>query len=60
VVSKLAGVMEKVMKDPGVVTAVENSGMVVDYHPPQATQKMLDSERELVRKVVQQLGLAKK
>ena len=60
VVDKLAGAMEKAMKDPGVMSAVENAGMVVDFHPPRATQKMLASERELVRKVVQHLDLGKK
>ena len=60
VVNKLAGAMERAMKDPSVISAVENSGMVVDYHASLATQRMLESERELVKKVVQKLNIGKK
>ena len=60
IVDKLAGALEKAMRDPSIVAAVEKSGMVVDYHAPQATQKMLDGEAELVRNVVQKLNLGKK
>ncbi len=59
VVDKLAGALDKTMKDPGVVAAVENAGMVVDFQGPAATQKMLASERDLVRKVVKQLNIGK-
>jgi len=60
VVDKLAGALEKIMTDPSVMSLVENSGMVVDYHGPQATQKMLESEAELVKKVAQKLNMGKK
>ncbi len=59
VVNKLAGALEKILKDPGVVSAVEKAGMVVDYYGPEATQKMLASELDLVKKVVQKLNIGK-
>ena len=60
VVDKLGGALEKVMKDPGVVSSVEKAGMTVDYNGPEATQKMLESEGDLVKRVVQKLNLGKK
>ena len=59
-IGKLAGAMERTMKDAGVAAAVERAGMVVDYHGPAAAQKMVDDERELVNKGVQKLGLGSK
>jgi hypothetical protein len=52
--------MEKTMKDPQVVAAVEKAGMVVDYHGPGETQRMLEKESEVVRNAAQKLGLGKK
>ena len=60
VVDRLASALEKTMKDPSVTSLVGNTGMTVDYHGPEATQKMLESERELVEKVAQKLNLGKK
>ena len=60
VVDKLAGALEKTMKDPSVTSAVENTGMAVDYHGPEATQKMLETERDVVKNVVLKLNIGKK
>ena len=59
IVEKLAAAMEKTMKDPQVIVAVEKAGMVVDYHGPAATQRMLEKEHDLVRNAAQKLGLVK-
>ena len=60
VVETLGRAMEKTMKDPQVVAAVEKAGMVVDYHGPAATHRMLEKESEVVRITAQKLGLGKK
>jgi tripartite-type tricarboxylate transporter receptor subunit TctC len=60
VVDKLSLALEKTMKDPAVVGAVEKAGMSVDYNGPEETRSMLEKEHEVVRKVVQKLGLGKK
>ena len=60
VVETLARAMEKTMKDPQVVAAVEKAGMVVDYHGPAATQRMLVKEYDLVNSAARKLGLGKK
>jgi tripartite-type tricarboxylate transporter receptor subunit TctC len=60
VVDALARAMEKTMKDPRVVAAVEKAGMVVDYHGPAATQRMLENEYGVVRAAAQKLELGKK
>jgi tripartite-type tricarboxylate transporter receptor subunit TctC len=60
VIDKLAGALEKTMKEPSVVSAVEKAGMVVDYHDPAATAKLIESEYEAVRKVATKLGIGKK
>jgi tripartite-type tricarboxylate transporter receptor subunit TctC len=59
-VDTLARAMEKTMKDPQVVAAVEKAGMVVDHHGPAATQRMLEKESAVVRTTAQKLGLGKK
>lgn len=60
VVEKLSRALEKTMKEPSVVAAVEKAGMVVDYRDPAATAKLVESEHEAVKKVVARLGIGKK
>jgi tripartite-type tricarboxylate transporter receptor subunit TctC len=60
VVERLARALEKTMKEPSVVAAVEKSGMVVDYRDPAATAKLVEAEHEAVKKVVARLGIGKK
>ena len=60
VVAKLAQALEKTMKEPSVVAAVEKAGMVVDYRGPTATAKLVETEHEAVKKVVAKLGIGKK
>jgi tripartite-type tricarboxylate transporter receptor subunit TctC len=60
VVSRLSQALERTMKDPAVVTAVEKAGMVVDFRDPAATAKLVESEHEAVKKVVSRLGIGQK
>ena len=60
IVDKLAQALEQTMKEPSVVTAVEKAGMVVDYHGPAATAKLVETEYEAVKKVATRLGIGKK
>lgn len=60
VIDRLSRALEKTMKDPAVVTAVEKAGMSVDYQGPEETRKMTEKEHEVVAKVAQKLGLGKK
>lgn len=59
VVDKLAQALEKTMKEPSVVAAVEKAGMVVDYRDAAATGKLLETEHEAVKKVVARQGIGK-
>jgi len=60
IVDTLGRAMEKTMKDPQVVAAVEKAGMAVDFHGPAATQRMVEKESEVVRNAAQKMGLGKK
>ena len=44
-------------KDPAAIAAMEKAGMQMEYHSPEETQKMLESETATVRKVAARLGL---
>lgn len=59
-VGKLARALDRTMKDPGVIAAVEKAGMLIDHRNPEATWKLVESEHEAVKKVVQRLGMVKK
>lgn len=60
IVDRLSRALEKTMKEPSVVAAIEKSGMVVDYRNPPATAKLVETEHEAVKKVVAKLGIGKK
>ncbi len=59
VVERLAQALEKTMKDPAVVSAIEKAGLVVEYHGPQDTLKLIQRENEIVTRLAKQLGLGK-
>ena len=59
VVDRLSAAMEKVMKDPQIVSQVEKAGLFVDYRNTEATNKLLDQEYAAVEKVVKKIGLGK-
>ena len=59
VVDRLAQALEKTMKDPAVIAAIEKAGLVVEQHGPEATLKLIQRENEIVTRVAKQLGLGK-
>ncbi len=58
-VSKLAGAMEKVMKDPTVIKQLEKAGLIVDYLDSKDTAKLLELEYARIGKVVKKTGIGK-
>ena len=59
IVGRLAQALEKTMKDPAVIAAIEKAGLVVEQHGPEATLKLIQRENEIVTRVAKQLGLGK-
>ena len=59
IVERLAQALEKTMKDPAVVSAIERAGLVVEYHGPEDTLKLIQRENEIVTRLAKQLGLGK-
>ena len=59
IVDRLAQALEKTMKDPAVVSAIEKAGLQVEYNDPAATLKLVEHENEVVRSAARKLGLAK-
>ena len=59
VVDRLAQALEKTMKDPAVVAAIEKAGLQVEHRDPATTQKLVERENEIVRTVARKLGLGK-
>jgi tripartite-type tricarboxylate transporter receptor subunit TctC len=59
VMERLAQALEKTMKDPSVVSAIEKAGLQVEYHDPAATLKLVERENEIVRTAAKKLGLTK-
>ncbi len=59
IVDRLAQALEKTMKDPAVIAAIEKAGLVVEQHGPEATLKLIQRENEIVTRVAKQLGLGK-
>jgi tripartite-type tricarboxylate transporter receptor subunit TctC len=59
VLDRLVQALDKTMKDPAVVAAIEKAGLQVEYNDPAATLKLVERENEVVRTVVKKLGLGK-
>jgi tripartite-type tricarboxylate transporter receptor subunit TctC len=59
VIDRLSQALDKTMKDPAVVAAIEKAGLQVEYNDPAATLKLVDRENEIVRTVARKLGLGK-
>ena len=59
VMDRLAQALEKTMKDPAVVSAIEKGGLQVEHNDPAATLKLVERENEVVRAAARKLGLAK-
>ena len=59
VIDRLVQALDKTMKDPAVVAAIEKAGLQVEYNDPAATLKLVDRENEIVRTAARKLGLSK-
>jgi tripartite-type tricarboxylate transporter receptor subunit TctC len=59
VLDRLAQALEKTMKDPGVVAAIEKAGLQVEHNDPAATLKLVERENDVVRAAARKLGLIK-
>ena len=59
VLDRLVQALDKTMKDPAVVSAIEKAGLQVEYNDPAATLKLVERENEVVRTAAKKLGLAK-
>ena len=60
IVDRLSQALDKTMKEPSVLAAVEKSGMIIDVRDPAGTAKLVETEHEAVKKVVTRLGIGKK
>ena len=60
IVDRLSRALDKTMKEPSVLAAVEKSGMIIDVRDPAGTAKLVETEHEAVKKVVTRLGIGKK
>ena len=56
VVDKLAGALGETMKDPAVLKAIAESGMIADYRNPEATRELLASEAQAIKVAAAKLG----
>ena len=56
IIDRLASALEKTMKDPGVIAAVEKAGLAVEYHDPAATLKLIERENEVVMRLAKKLN----
>ena len=59
VIDRLVQALDKTMKDPAVVAAIEKAGLQVEYNDPAATLKLVERENEIVRTAARKLGLSK-
>jgi tripartite-type tricarboxylate transporter receptor subunit TctC len=59
VLDRLVQALDKTMKDPAVVAAIEKAGLQVEYNDPSATAKLVERENEVVRTAAKKLGLGK-
>jgi len=57
IVERLAAALEKTMKDPAVLAAVDKAGLTVEYHDPAATAKLIDRENEVVQRLAKKLSV---
>ena len=59
IMDRLIQALDKTMKDPAVVAAIEKAGLQVEHNDPAATLKLVERENEIVRAAARKLGLAK-
>ena len=59
IVDRLSAALDKTMKDPAVVAAVEKAGLVAEHHDPDDAQKLIERESETVARLAKKLNLGK-
>lgn len=59
VVDRLSAALEKTMKDPAVIAAVEKAGLTVEHHDPAGTLKLIERENEVVQRLAKKLNVGK-
>ena len=59
VAQRIALAMDKVMKDPAIISQLEKSGLIVDYRESESMRKLLVEEYGTLAKVIQKTGMGK-
>ena len=57
IVDRLAAALEKTMKDPAVIAAIDKAGLAVEYHDPAATLRLVERENDIVVRLAKKLNL---
>src|SRR5204862_135922 len=56
-VDRLSAALEKTMKDPAAIAAIEKAGLTVEYHDPAATRALIERENEVVARLAKKLSV---
>ena len=59
IVDRLSAALDKTIKDPAVVSALEKAGLVAEHHDPDDAQKLIERESETVARLAKKLNLGK-
>jgi len=59
VVERLSQALDKTMKDPTVLAALDKAGLVAEHHDPESTKKLIEREQDLVSRVAKKLNVGK-
>ena len=59
IIERLSAALDKTMKDPAVIAAVEKAGLTVEHHDPAATLKLIERENEIVQRLAKKLNVGK-
>ena len=57
IVDRLSAALEKTMKDPAAIAAIEKAGLTVEYHDPAATRALIERENEVVARLAKKLSV---
>ncbi len=56
IVDRLSAALDKTMKDPDVIAAIEKAGLSVEYHDAAATLTLVERENEVVTRLAKKLN----
>ena len=59
IVDRLSAALDKTMKDPDVIAAIEKAGLSVEYHDASATLTLVERENEVVTRLAKKLNLGR-